>query len=557
MKKLWLLFMAIFLLMSGASSAWAGVFAKKYVVQKGDCLWRISKNFEMTVKQIKKINKLKSDIIHPGDKLLVVLPDAKSLHAKPIKRKVLAIHPKHRKIVKSKGTSLGPSKVKLAGLRNYELKNAGRDKTTCTPETAAYLLGFVYKKEIKDTQLVFVKDSVDFGNQTIKKGERIKMTSGSNKVGEYITGFEIFTAKAAIYVKGKFRGYMYLRPECGNWIRHQEKKTIPVPVEAVKTESSEKLVEKKKPLSIFKSKKKERDLYHHELDAGVGIWKNLNGFSKGGWWFLQYKLYLDRLAKRLANGDILTPAIGVYARGDLGRTKDRYGWNHYGLGPEFGFILSGYAAADYPEDIQMMFRVLWEHLHGANHTTGYSKKEDRLLLGLYAEYLRRFAPDLMSILYFEGWADVGGTMKSTWSGDSPTNRTSFAIGYELEKKLSRKWRVRFGAEVGWAKQDDQWAAAAKIELRYDETYMAGPNVNYILASAVRGAAGGWSVGSFLRAEFKKQVREEHSREESAGVTVSKHDILHYGKSSVSYKKVVTKADTKPDYALADYYASLN
>ncbi len=43
-----------------------------HIVEEGDTLWSIAKSFYTTVDNIKKINNLQSDIIHPGDKLLVV-----------------------------------------------------------------------------------------------------------------------------------------------------------------------------------------------------------------------------------------------------------------------------------------------------------------------------------------------------------------------------------------------------------------------------------------------------------------------------------------------------
>ncbi|MBT2690549.1 LysM peptidoglycan-binding domain-containing protein [Bacillus sp. ISL-47] len=42
-----------------------------YTVQKGDTLYRISKEHDMTVKELKAVNKLKSNIVYPGQKLEV------------------------------------------------------------------------------------------------------------------------------------------------------------------------------------------------------------------------------------------------------------------------------------------------------------------------------------------------------------------------------------------------------------------------------------------------------------------------------------------------------
>jgi len=42
-----------------------------YIVQPGDTLSKIAANFGVTVSHLKKINKLSSDIIKPGDKLTI------------------------------------------------------------------------------------------------------------------------------------------------------------------------------------------------------------------------------------------------------------------------------------------------------------------------------------------------------------------------------------------------------------------------------------------------------------------------------------------------------
>lgn len=45
--------------------------SKVYTVKKGDTLWGISQKYGMTVEELKNLNGLKSDIIHPGQKLKV------------------------------------------------------------------------------------------------------------------------------------------------------------------------------------------------------------------------------------------------------------------------------------------------------------------------------------------------------------------------------------------------------------------------------------------------------------------------------------------------------
>jgi len=42
-----------------------------YTVKKGDTLWKISQQFNVTVKSIKTVNQLTGDIIYPGQKLII------------------------------------------------------------------------------------------------------------------------------------------------------------------------------------------------------------------------------------------------------------------------------------------------------------------------------------------------------------------------------------------------------------------------------------------------------------------------------------------------------
>ncbi|MFP7300360.1 LysM peptidoglycan-binding domain-containing protein [Neobacillus niacini] len=54
----------------------ANVFAASITVQKGDTLWALSRANNTSVENIQKLNKLTSDLIHPGD-ILTVAPETR------------------------------------------------------------------------------------------------------------------------------------------------------------------------------------------------------------------------------------------------------------------------------------------------------------------------------------------------------------------------------------------------------------------------------------------------------------------------------------------------
>ncbi|WP_053363011.1 C40 family peptidase [Bacillus sp. FJAT-27251] len=54
-----------------ASTASASTSSATYVVKSGDTLWGISRNYSMSISQLKSLNGLSSDVIHPGQTLRV------------------------------------------------------------------------------------------------------------------------------------------------------------------------------------------------------------------------------------------------------------------------------------------------------------------------------------------------------------------------------------------------------------------------------------------------------------------------------------------------------
>jgi len=485
MKRLSVAVMMLLLLLS-AGSAWAG---KYHTVTKGECLWLIGQHYSVRWQAIQRANGLKSTTIFPGQRLLI--PEENYVHGN-IWRKVGG-NPYGGTAKWAIDHFSLPEKVKVQVLKNIQQKK--------------------------------------FRWSNIHSGMKITVvTFGKNRIWKNVTTRWDSTRYFATKDYG-VDGYHVVKVLwCGNWAWWKEVLLPPLPPTHLKSAPSEKveLKPQAQPAQlppIFK-KEKTRVSFEHELDLGGGLWQNDSNFAKGAWWFGQYKLYLHRLEKNLSSGT-WTPEIGVFARGDLGKTDADYHWNNWGIGPQIGLMWNGITEEGYPQQVQIMFRTLWEHLHGKNSSSGYHKDEDHFLLGYYAEYLRQFAPDLMNVLYAEGWVDMDNSFSSSWSGDKASKRSGFDVGYKLHKQWNDDWASRFGIQLGYTPQDNWWGANANIEMRYDDWLIFGPSFDYTLASNIAGAVGGYSYGPFVRIELHKFVMEKYSEYESEGVVPADHNLLKY------------------------------
>ena len=393
---------------------------------------------------------------------------------------------------------------------------------------------FSFPKKIK-TQVLENIQQGKFRWVDIHSGMKISaVTFGQNKIWKKVlTQWDLtrlFAAKD--YGVGKYHVVKVLW--CGNWATWWKSLPESTNLRVTKAPISPiKVKPKPQPAPILPpifKKEKTRVIFEHELDAGGGLWWNKNNSIRGQWWYAQYKIYLHQMERYLADlaaGGTLIPEIGVFTRGDLGKTDAGYKWNNWGIGPEAGSMWSGLTATGYPQSSQLVFRMLWEHCHGKNSSSSYHKDEDHFLLGYYGEYIRRFAPDKMNVLYSEGWVDMDKHINSTWPGDEASNRTNFVVGYQFHKDWNDSWASRFGVQVGFAPEEHQWGLNFRTEARYNDWLMFGPSLDYTIASDIAGVAGSYSYGPFLRVELHKLITEKYSVIRTKAVQPADHDLLTY------------------------------
>jgi hypothetical protein len=503
-----------------ATSAWAN---QTHPVVKGESLSTIGVKLGVDWHKIAEENKISAPhMVRIGQKLIV--PEKTSDKKKLITPKITKRAKKTFSVATKKmvtGTKENPA--------SYTDDEVGDDPWRGTIAEGLKLLGFDIPK---GASLRFAGEGMD----VLSSGAIIQMVSGKDKVKWYRAELSPEKAKVwklGVIVNGSRAGSVYAKPECANWLIWEKS---PVPVKKVEIPPApvapEVIPETPPELPpIFREVVEEKECVQceHEVDAGMGAWQNKERDAHGLWWYAQYLLTLQRCEDGNINifGGTLVPKVGVFAKGDLGETDAGYEWNSPGIGPEIGFIWTGLADNGYPHQVQFMFRTLWEHLHGENSSSGYHKDEDHFLLGYYAEYLRQFAPELMAVLYAEGWFDVSGSINSSWSGDEVSDRAGFVIGAKIHKYFSEDWAGRLGAQIGFAPHEDRWGLNLNAEARYREWLMFGPSLDYTLASAVAGAAGGYSYGAFVRFELKHEVRKKYSVIRTEEVKPADHQLLQY------------------------------
>lgn len=494
MKKL--VVVTVFLLLCLGSYAEAK--ERIHTVAKGECLSAIGKRQRVAWRKIAEANNI------AGPKFV--------------------IYPNQRLVIPADGEyAIGKEET---GPRRWKKVSANPYKGT--PEWA--LSQTDWPQDIRDKIKILITEDT-YSWKILSKGQVFDgVTFGRNEAwGKTVADWQEGKAYAAKnFGVGEYHFVRVIA--CGNWVWWKDEAPMaPKKPEAekpapslVKPKAEE--IAKLPPIFVKKEYQRKRNVALHEFDAGVGAWKG--EAAQGAWWFAQYKRSLQKMGKNLAGGWI-EPVVGVFAKGDLGETDKGFDWLNAGIGPQAGVAWSGITDKGYPQSVQAMLRAIYEYAHGQNRSSGYDKKEDHILIGYYVEYLRRFHPEWMWILYSEGWADVWSRFNSTWRDDRASDRSSYSIGTAIHKDFTEEWAGRLGARLGFAPQDDVWGLNLHAEARYNDWFMFGPSLTYILSSAIPGAAGNFAAGGFARVELRKQVTEAWTETRIEQVRPADDELLEY------------------------------
>ena len=502
--------MAMFLVATLFSSV---VFAGTYAVKAGDTLSGIAKKNGVTLNVLKSANPQIKNANH------ILIGQSINLPEKSVR-----IQQKSDQEIVARPWNPGSNpwrRSKTEGIKGLHYSPSGEKS----------LLDSVQRDDRFSTAY-FHKDGRvldDFGNEY----EMILMGFGSGKFfkpkpdwkdSDHVEAGWMYKSESGEYVAFPFK--------CGNptylrLVKSGKKESGPAPESNFYqyTESDES-VGKLPPIFKEVAVEKTRGVYNHELDLGGGIGTNQDNSAHVEWWFGQYKLFLEKYNTGFAGGTV-TPVVGIFGKGDLGRIDNGYKWNNWGVGPQTGAMWNGTTATGYPQQVQFMLRAIYFHMHGQNGWSGYSKDQEHILIGYYIEYLRRFHPEYMTILYAEGWFDLKSSFSSTWSGDKATDLTQFVIGAKLHKDLTESWAMRFGFQLGYQLDENRFGANAHIEMRYDDWLIFGPSVDYCIDSNIAAEVSGWFFGGLVRGEFNKQVNEGYTEYELRQVKPSSEQILKY------------------------------
>ena len=185
------------------------------------------------------------------------------------------------------------------------------------------------------------------------------------------------------------------------------------------------------------------------------------------------------------NTSLLVGAMGMIGSGES--RVSNYRGNESRFGPQIG-LQHVYLKTHKVDGLEMQLpavdtlkiRYLWDRVSGSNPDSGYSFKQRGTVLNLYAEHVERINPNTIVGVTGEGLIPLTSSIKSTWSGDRPQNRSYYALNGFVQKRINDDWQVRYIAGLSHQGWDKVNYLSLGAEARWKETIMCGPRLSLAL-----------------------------------------------------------------------------
>lgn len=503
---------------------------EEYIVKNGDSLWKIARR-----NLNKKANR---------KEMWNFINRTQELSGLSINGKLKIGMKLNIPVAKKRKNKIVVSKIKM-----YSEDSINRDPYKGTKIKALKLLGVISESVNKKQITMKFKGEFDGWNE-LKTGDKIKMVSGKNKVANFLVKFKPGYVIALKEYKVRMNGELldksvFLNIRCGNWLIFlgdpevlQKEDIVFVPLTEKEIKS-----ERKIPIIMPGLIGRAGCPVEHEPIIGVGVWANK--LAQGRFAFGEYLLWLKEQVGISCNSEY-SLGLGMFVSWEDGRSKlSDYRWDAWGIGPQIGVKRTWFVDSDDPNNPNSLFRQwqlklrgIWEFQDGKNPFSGYEMDQNNFKLGLYGEYEHQFDRKWMGIITAEGWLTLGKDRSSSWSGDSPESRDTFALNLLGQYKFNNDWQVRFGGGPFYQNWDRLWGMRFLAEARWRETIMFGPYLSFFpfgLSNVYEGfsASDLTTVGGFVRVEFGPLLRSYDRKQRME--KIKQQDFKDFGLDCKNYK----------------------